>query len=37
MNVRLVPPHARKTLKSKGVDLDDFVPMSKDEMMARLD
>ena len=37
MNVRLVPPHARKALKSKGIDLDNFVPMSKDEMMARLD
>ncbi|MCJ1285213.1 regulator of ime2 [Xylographa opegraphella] len=37
MNDRLVPPHARKALKSKGIDLDDFSPMSKDEMMARLD
>ncbi|MCJ1472824.1 regulator of ime2 [Lambiella insularis] len=37
MNDRLVPPHARKALKAKGLDLDDFVPMAKDEMMARLD
>ncbi|MCJ1293864.1 regulator of ime2 [Xylographa carneopallida] len=37
MNDRLVPPHARKALKSKGIDLDDFSPMSKDEMMAHLD
>ncbi|MCJ1385923.1 regulator of ime2 [Xylographa soralifera] len=37
MNDRLVPPQARKALKSKGIDLDDFSPMSKDEMMARLD
>jgi len=37
MNARLVPPHARKSLKSKGIDLDNFAPMSKDEMMARLD
>ncbi|MCJ1323002.1 regulator of ime2 [Xylographa vitiligo] len=37
MNDRLVPPHARKALKSKGIDLDDFSPMTKDEMMARLD
>lgn len=37
MNDRLVPPHARKALKSKGIDIDDFVPMTKDEMIARLD
>ena len=37
MNNRLVPPHARKVLATKGLDLDNFVPLSKDEMMARLD
>ena len=37
MNNRLVPPHARKTLLSKGLDLDALVPMTKEEMMARLD
>ena len=37
MNSRLVPPHARKALTAKGLDLDNFVPLTKDEMMARLD
>ena len=36
-NVRLVPPHERKNLAARGLDLEGFVPMSKDEMMARLD
>lgn len=36
-NIRLVPPHARKDLVSRGLDLEGFVPLSKDEMMARLD
>ena len=36
-NSRLVPPHARKELLSRGLDLEGFVPMTKDEMMARLD
>lgn len=37
MNNRLVPAHARKALLSKGLDLDALVPMTKEEMMARLD
>lgn len=37
MNNRLVPAHARKVLLSKGLDLDALVPMTKEEMMARLD
>ena len=36
-NVRLVPPHERKNLAARGFDLEGFVPMSNDEMMARLD
>lgn len=36
-NIRLVPPHARKELLARGIDLEGFVPLSKDEMMARLD
>ena len=36
-NTRLVPPHARKALLSKGLDLEGFVPLTKDEMIARLD
>ena len=37
MNDRLVPPHARKALAAQGLDLDNFTPLSKDEMIARLD
>ena len=33
----MVPPHVRPTLASRGLDLDKLVPMTKDEMMARLD
>ena len=36
-NGRLVPPHARKELLSRGIDLEAFVPMSKEEMVAHLD
>ena len=36
-NARLVPPHERKNLAASGLDLENFVPMSRDEMMARLD
>ncbi|MCJ1242078.1 regulator of ime2 [Varicellaria rhodocarpa] len=37
MNNRLVPLHSRKALLAKGLDIDNFVPLMKDEMMARLD
>lgn len=37
MNTRLVPVHARKALAAQGLDLEAFVPLSKDEMIARLD
>jgi len=37
LNQKLVPPHARSLLVSQGIDLDNFKPLSKDEMMARLD
>jgi len=37
LNNRLVPSQARKILKSKGIDLDNFEPMSKEDMMAHLD
>lgn len=36
-NTRLVPPHARRDLALRGLDLEGFVPLSKEEMMARLD
>ncbi|KAK2743102.1 regulator of ime2 [Onygenales sp. PD_40] len=34
LNHRLVPEHAREDL---GIDIDNFTPLTKDEMMARLD
>ncbi|RVD83319.1 uncharacterized protein DFL_007711 [Arthrobotrys flagrans] len=37
LNHRLVPPHARPTLLANGLDIDHFTPLSKDEMIARLD
>ena len=37
INETLVPAHARKDLLAGGIDLDNFVPLPKDEMMARLD
>ena len=35
-NARLVPPHARKEHLSRGIDIDNFIPMSQEEMMAHL-
>jgi len=39
LNQQLVPPHTRPVLKAKGLDIDspNFKPLSKDEMIARLD
>lgn len=37
LNDRLVPPHARAALAARGIDLNNFVPMSKEEMIAKLD
>ena len=36
-NARLVPPHARKELLSRGIDLDNFTPMSQEDMKAQLE
>lgn len=36
-NARLVPPHARKELLSRGIDLETFVPMPQDDMKAQLE
>ncbi|CAF9911471.1 MAG: regulator of ime2 [Heterodermia speciosa] len=36
-NTRLVPPHERANLAARGLDLDNIVPLTKDEMLARLD
>ena len=35
--MRLVPPHARKELLSRGIDLDSFTPMSQEDMKAQLE
>ena len=37
LNHQLVPPHVRASLASRGLDIDNFTPMPKEEMMARLD
>ena len=37
LNHRLVPAHARAALQAKGLDIDNFKPLTKDQMMARLD
>ncbi|KAF8416512.1 kinase-like domain-containing protein [Tirmania nivea] len=37
LNDRLVPPHARAALAARGIDLNNFVPMTKEEMIAKLD
>ncbi|KAF8457993.1 kinase-like domain-containing protein [Terfezia claveryi] len=37
LNDRLVPPHARAALTARGIDVNNFVPMTKEEMIAKLD
>lgn len=37
LNERLVPHHARPALLARGIDIHNLVPMSKEEMMAKLD
>lgn len=37
LNAKLVPAHVKDELKSKGLDIDNFQPMTKEEMMAKLD
>ncbi|KAK2739024.1 regulator of ime2 [Myotisia sp. PD_48] len=37
MNDRLVPAHARAELAAAGIDLDNFIPLKKEDMIARLD
>lgn len=37
LNHQLVPPHMQPILSSRGLDIDNFTPMTKQEMMARLD
>jgi glycogen synthase kinase 3 beta len=37
LNHQLVPPHMRPVLAARGLDIDNFTPMSKQDMMAKLD
>jgi len=37
LNHQLVPAHMRSVLASRGLDIDNFTPLTKQEMMARLD
>ena len=37
LNHQLVPAHLKSTLASKGLDIDNFQPLTKDQMIARLD
>ena len=37
LNEQLVPPHARAALEARGLDINNFKPLSKEEMMAHLD
>ena len=37
MNNKLVPPHTRPALEARGLYIDDFKPLTKEEMMAHLD
>lgn len=36
-NAHLIPPHARPALEARGLGLDTFKPLSKEEMIAHLD
>jgi glycogen synthase kinase 3 beta len=37
LNNRLVPPHARAALEARGLDINNFIPLSKEDMLAHLD
>lgn len=37
LNDKLVPPHVRPALEAQGLDINNFKPLSKEEMMAQLD
>lgn len=37
LNERLVPLHARAALAARGIDLNNFTPLTKEQMMAKLD
>lgn len=37
LNDRLVPAHVRPALAARGLDLENFKPLSKEQMIAHLD
>lgn len=37
LNNQLVPAHIKPGLLAKGLDIDNLTPLTKDQMMARLD
>jgi len=37
LNDRLIPAHIRPVLAAQGIDLDNFTPLAKEDMIARLD
>ncbi len=37
LNHKLVPPHIIPVLQAQGLDIDNFTPLTKQEMMAKLD
>ncbi|KAI2623355.1 kinase-like domain-containing protein [Hypoxylon sp. NC1633] len=37
LNQKLVPPHMKPVLASRGLDIENLTPMTKQEMMAKLD
>lgn len=37
LNERLVPLHARAALAGRGIDINNFTPLTKEQMMAKLD
>lgn len=37
LNHQLVPPHMRPVLAARGLDIDNFTPMAKQDMLAKLD
>ncbi len=37
LNQQLVPPHMKPILAARGLDIDNFTPMAKADMLAKLD
>lgn len=37
LNQQLVPPHIKPILASKGLDIENLTPLTRQEMLAKLD